>query len=151
MQVSQMSDPILIRSAKLSDVNDIVKLADTLGYPASIEEIQPRLERLIAHLDHIIFVAQLSDTLVAGWIQVGISDTVVAGRQAVVESLVVDERYRKLGIGRALLQSGEQWARSHNCNTILVRSNMIREEAHRFYKYLDYSVLKTQVAFRKIL
>ncbi|MBD1843424.1 GNAT family N-acetyltransferase [Cyanobacteria bacterium FACHB-63] len=151
MMASQMFEPILIRSAKLSDVKGIAKLADTLDYPTSIEEIQFRLERLITQSDHIIYTAHLPDTLVAGWIQVGIADTLLIGRQAVVEGLVVDEQYRKLGIGRSLLQSGEQWARSQNCHAVLVRSNVIREEAHRFYEHLGYSLLKTQATFSRAL
>lgn len=150
-QVLQMSEPILIRSAEPPDVDDITKLAGALGYPTTIDEMQHRLAHLLTHSEHIVYVAQLPKAAVAGWIHLSISDTIVAGRQAVVNGLVVQENYRKLGIGKSLLQQGEKWASFQNCDAVLVRSNVIREDAHRFYNRLGYSHLKNQVAFRKAL
>jgi ribosomal protein S18 acetylase RimI-like enzyme len=142
---------VLIRVAALEDVDRITELAGLLGYPTSPAEMQQRLQRLIPHPDHAIYVAQHSAEPVVGWIHVGISDTLVVGQQAVVHGLIVQAEYRNLGIGRSLLQQGEQWARLQNSDTLLVRSNALRKEAHRFYQQLGYSLLKTQFTFYKSL
>ncbi|MBW4636237.1 MAG: GNAT family N-acetyltransferase [Iphinoe sp. HA4291-MV1] len=52
--------------------------------------------------------------------------------------LVVDEGYRHSGIGRVLMQHIEQWASIVSCQGILIRSNIKRKEAHRFYEKIDY-------------
>lgn len=142
---------ILIRVAELEDVDRITQLADSLGYSTSIKEMQLRLKRLISHSDHAIYVAQLLEEPVAGWIHVGISDTLVAGRQVAINGLIVQKNYRKLGIGHLLMQQAEAWGRLQACAVVLVRSNMIRPEAHCFYQHLGYSPLKTQLVLHKAL
>jgi GNAT superfamily N-acetyltransferase len=94
-------------------------------------------------------VADLPDLKVAGWIQIFREQTVMTQARVEVAGLVVDEKYRGRGIGRALMQHAEAWAREHGCATVSLRSNVIRNEAHAFYKGLGYSLVKTQHAFRK--
>ena len=68
-----------------------------------------------------------------------------------VAGLVVDEKCRGRGIGRALMGRAESWAREHGCAMVSLRSNVIRSEAHAFYQGLGYSLVKTQHAFRRKL
>lgn len=63
----------------------------------------------------------------------------------------MQDEYRKLGIGRSLIQRGEEWARSQDCKGIFVRSNVVRQEAHRFYEHIGYVPLKTQLVLYKSL
>jgi GNAT superfamily N-acetyltransferase len=65
--------------------------------------------------------------------------------------LIVDQQIRSRGIGKALLHTAEQWARSHGCNDISVRSNVTRDRAHRFYTRNGYEHTKTQKSFHKRL
>jgi hypothetical protein len=50
---------------------------------------------------------------------------------------------------KSLLAIAEQWARSHGCTTISVRSNVTRERAHRFCTRNGYEHAKTQKLFQK--
>ena len=52
-------NPIKIRKASLSDIDLILFLSDQLGYPASSEEMEKRLKKIIQNEDHIVFVAEL--------------------------------------------------------------------------------------------
>jgi GNAT superfamily N-acetyltransferase len=63
----------------------------------------------------------------------------------------VDEQYRGCGIGRFLLQHIERWAEEKGCDTILVRSNIIRTEAHLFYQRVGYENIKQSKVFAKKL
>ena len=49
------------------------------------------------------------------------------------------------------MRRAEEWAGEKRCATVTLRSNVIREEAHAFYRSLGFSVYKTQHAFRKTL
>jgi GNAT superfamily N-acetyltransferase len=70
---------------------------------------------------------------------------------ALVVALVVDERFRGGGVGRALLEVTEQWARDHGLTEMRVRSNVTRERTHRFYERRGYRNVKTSHTFRKQL
>jgi GNAT superfamily N-acetyltransferase len=75
----------------------------------------------------------------------------VADPQAEVGGLVVDEGYRRRGIGRLLMQQAEQWACEKGCWAVYLRSNVVRKDAHAFYEGIGYSNVKTSLAFRKTL
>jgi GNAT superfamily N-acetyltransferase len=68
-----------------------------------------------------------------------------------LNGLIVAEGHRSLGAGARLLEAAESWARKHDCPSMSVRSNVVRERAHDFYLRRGYEHYKTQKAFRKNL
>jgi len=141
----------LIRLAHAQDAERVVLLCGQLGYAVSVSAVQERLKLLATDPDHVLYVADLPNAPVVAWIQVCIVTTLVVGRQAEIYGLIVQEEYRGHGIGQLLIQSGEKWVQKQGCNTIVVRSNLIRDAAHRFYKKVGYQQFKTQAVFRKVL
>jgi GNAT superfamily N-acetyltransferase len=101
--------------------------------------------------EHDVFVAQLPDGDIAGWIAVFVYRCVETDARAEVSGLVVDERHRSQGVGQRLLERAEQWARERKCTAIGLRSNVIRSRAHAFYEREGYDHYKTQKSFRKNL
>jgi GNAT superfamily N-acetyltransferase len=71
--------------------------------------------------------------------------------RAEVNGLIVAEGQRSSGAGAKLLVAAEEWARKRGCQGVNVRSNVIRERAHKFYERQGYEHYKTQKAFRKTL
>src|SRR5580700_5151284 len=57
-----------IRQARPDDYPPMAELAGQLGYPSSAHEIARRLAGLNASGEHVVFVAQLADGTIAGWI-----------------------------------------------------------------------------------
>ena len=55
------------------------------------------------------------------------------------------------GIGSRLVDAAERWAIRRGLARMRVRSNTVRERAHRFYARLGYVVVKTQSALDKTL
>jgi hypothetical protein len=49
------------------------------------------------------------------------------------------------------MQQAEQWACEKGYREVVLRSNVIRDRAHKVYKSLGYTVTETQKHFRKIL
>jgi GNAT superfamily N-acetyltransferase len=140
-----------IRAAQVSDHERISELAGQLGYPSMPKEIAQRLQGLQRTTEATVFVAQLDNGEIVGWIAVFVYRTVEADARAEVSGLVVDERFRSQRVGEHLLARAEQWAREHGCQVIGLRSNVIRDRAHAFYERHGYAHVKTQKAFRKQL
>jgi len=53
-------------------------------------------------------------------------------------------------VGRLLMQQAEQWAREQGYSEVILRSNVIRARAHKFYESLGYTPIKSQKVFRKV-
>ena len=139
---------IAIRLATVEDAERVAALSTQLGYPTSLEDTQRYLAQVARDPSHVVYVAA-EDGWVVGWVHV--RAMLHDDRAAEIEGLVVDEAYRGRGIGRLLMQQSEQWMRERGCGTVYVRSNIVREEAHRFYEGLGYENIKTSLTFRKTL
>lgn len=145
-----MSD-ITIRLASAEDAPRLTTLCEQLGYPSSEADVQRRLaEEILPDSDHAIYVAE-SSGLVVGWIHIYLRRLLVSDQHAEVGGLVVDEAYRSQQIGQMLIESAECWACERDCRDVRVRSNVIRERAHRFYERIGYGNVKTQYTFYKDL
>ena len=113
-------------------------------------EAAAQLESLGRSGDHALFVAE-SDGRLAGWLQVSFPRIFETPASAEIAGLVVDENRRGAGIGPLLLAAAEGWARNRGCRAIRVRSNVVRERAHRFYEREGYGRMKTEQVFEKPL
>lgn len=140
----------VVRPARLDDAPALAALAGQLGYPSTPEEVTQRLPALAADPDAAVLVAcQGPAETVEGWIHVEHKRSLLAPLAAQVMGLVVDEGRRSEGIGAALLEAGEHWARERGCHHMLVATRVTRERAHRFYARAGYELLKTSHIFQK--
>ena len=142
---------VRIRKAKSADAERLAMLSGQLGYPTPLAEIRRRLAKLLKNPAHCLLVAESPDRYVIGWLDVSADTLLEVPFRAEINGLVVDETVRSLGAGRTLLAAAETWARKRGCHNMSVRSNMIRDRAHRFYERNGYEHYKTQKAFRKPL
>jgi GNAT superfamily N-acetyltransferase len=142
---------VKIRRAKSADAPLIAVLAGQLGYPATAAQMRKRLRGVKPASQHAIFVADSTEDGVIGWIHVSRQPLLEVEIRAEVNGLVVAEGQRSLGAGAKLLAAAEDWARKHGCKSMSVRSNVIRDRAHRFYERNSYEHYKTQKSFRKPL
>jgi GNAT superfamily N-acetyltransferase len=148
---SNNSDPAIIRLACEQDAERFAILSEQLGYLASVQEIQQRLREIQADEQHVIYVASLMSESVVGWVHAHICNLVITPPQALIFGLVVDRAHHHCGIGRRLMQKVEQWALAKDCHAVLVRSNIIRKEAHIFYEKIGYEQTKQSLVFTKAL
>ncbi|MDR3589517.1 MAG: GNAT family N-acetyltransferase [Negativicutes bacterium] len=57
---------------------------------------------------------------------------------AAVENVVVAGGFRGLGIGKALLTEAARLARELSCYKLVLSTNLVRHEAHEFYRRLGW-------------
>ena len=139
-----------IRGAARTDADAIARLSGELGYPAGPEAMRRRLELLEQRSDHAVFVA-CRDGRVVGWIDVAVVLHVQAEPRAEIGGLVVSSEARNARIGARLVARAEQWAASQGVGAIVVRSQIMRDAAHRFYEREGYARTKTSAVFSKSL
>jgi GNAT superfamily N-acetyltransferase len=140
---------VSIRFAEKQDAKELSLLSAQLGYPCSAEKILEHLEDLEQNSDHVVFVAEGKDQKLAGFVHVFKTKRIFLDPFAELGGLVVDKEYRNTGVGKALLERSETWAREYGCQEMRVRSNVIRKEAHQFYSNLGYLIHKQQAIFLK--
>lgn len=145
------SNDIHIRLATTQDVEAIAILSHQLGYPVSTIAIEQRLDQILSDSNHIIYVATGRDNRGIAWIHAYTYRSLLTDFHAEIGGLVVTESDRGTGIGRQLLHQVESWAKTRGCQSILVRSNIVRSAAHRFYQKCGYSQVKTSLVFHKVL
>jgi GNAT superfamily N-acetyltransferase len=150
MQATPEARDIGIRAARAGDAAAIAVLAGQLGYPATREEIEGRLEEMNGREVQVVLVAEAQGRVI-GWAHVAVEGHLVADVRAELRALVVAEEQRSGGVGRLLLEAAENWAREQSCGEIGLRSNVLRERAHPFYLRHGYEHCKTQKTFRKKL
>jgi GNAT superfamily N-acetyltransferase len=139
---------IVIREIAPPDAAAAAGLCGELGYPVSVDAMRKRIESLITMPDHAIFVACISDE-VLGWIDLSVARHLAAEARVEIAGLVVSSKARSRGIGSRLVVRAEQWARQQGLTSVLVRSRITREDAHRFYLREGYVRTKTSAVFTK--
>jgi GNAT superfamily N-acetyltransferase len=140
---------VAIRTACTTDIPALVNLCEQLGYPTTALEILGRVKDLNSLDDHLLLVAETDSGQVVGWVHGSIRKLLVIAPHIELGELVVDESQRGQGIGEQLLHAVEAWASDQGIKTVLVRSNAIRVDAHRFYQRLGYENVKTSLTFIK--
>ena len=141
---------VVVREATDGDVVALALLSTQLGYPTDAATMRDRLHRVQSQKIGCVFVA-LADGGVCGWTHVVERFHLEDPPFAEIAGLIVDEQARGARVGASLLRAAESWAREHGYEQMRVRSNVIRERAHRFYDREGYARLKRQVVFEKNL
>ena len=139
---------LAVREANASDLGRIVELL-TLGAlpgaaagaedPADLEGYASALAEIDA-TDGAVLVAELDGEVV------GVCQLIVlrhlqhrGGRCAEIESVHVHPEHRRSGIGTALMRDAIGRARGQGCYRVQLTSNVVRNDAHRFYERLGFT------------
>jgi len=75
---------------------------------------------------------------------------VPTGLRAIVEDVVVDEKMRRMRIGKALLNRAIELAREAGANGVSLTSNPQREAANQMYISMGFELRKTNPYFYKL-
>jgi predicted N-acetyltransferase YhbS len=100
----------IIRQATEADVPALALLMNELGYPTTETEMQTRYEAFSSHADYKTWVAEYNNQVVG---MIGLLRNIYFEKNGIyvrVGALVVNKEYRKMGLGKALLQKSIDWA-----------------------------------------
>lgn len=137
---------IFVRSIIEQDAESVNKLSRQLGYVMRIEQTLANIKSVLATKGHTAFVA-IHENNIIGWIGVAEALQIESSPFCEIRGLVVDENYRGHGVGKLLIERVKQWAKETGNNTLRLRTNMIRLEAHLFYRHVGFKEVKEQKVF----
>ncbi|MFC2012499.1 GNAT family N-acetyltransferase [Chloroflexota bacterium] len=135
----------VIRPARESDIPRILELYRQLSLSAELEQ-EPSLDNYRQVFNEISAFSRYE--LVVAEEQGEVIGTLVllivpnlshnALPWAIVENMAVDERRRRQGTGKLLMDYAIARAREASCYKIQLLSNKKRDEAHQFYRTLGF-------------
>ena len=139
MTTKAKSVDLAIRGAETGDAAALADLMTQLGYPTRASEMEMRMEAICADKNYATLVA-VSDGKVCGMIGTFTSYSYEhnspSGR---ILALVVSEKMRGRGVGRALIAAAENHLAQKNIRRIAVNTRFERKEAHEFYEKVGYT------------
>jgi GNAT superfamily N-acetyltransferase len=141
------SDELHVRKATKADADELFSLAREFGMTfrperAAFDVALPQLLRN----DDAMLLAAVAGGRVHGYLLGFVHLTLFAnGPVAWVEEAMVQSSYRRQGVGRALLEAFEHWARSRQAGYVA----MATRRAPEFYHALGYEASAT--FYRKVL
>jgi GNAT superfamily N-acetyltransferase len=126
------------RKIRIADAARVAELLAQLGYPAEEDAVRRRLQRLGSSGVDVTWVTEV-DGEVVGLVGIHVSQVLAYdGDAAKVSEIVVDDRYRRRGIGAHLMEVAEDEARRRGCAVLFLTTAEGRKDAHAFYRRLGF-------------
>jgi len=141
---------MVVRPIAEADVPVATSLLEQLGYPMAETEAARRLAIVRRADGHRVWVAEDGGRVV-GLLHAFFRPALDKPPEVMVQALVIDAAERSRGIGEALMNAAEQWAREQASATVSLYSGAQRTDAHRFYERLGYTRAGMSNLLRKAL
>lgn len=141
----------MIREAEPRDREAIQRLYEALCPGAPVRVLPERIIAIKEDPNHFLFVYEV-DGKVVGTVLLTVILSPMFGTQdfGLIEYLIVDQNYRRQGIGRKLMEHVIAVCRGRKCTRIILLSNDHRKEAHAFYESMGFDC-SDKVGFVKYL
>jgi aminoglycoside 6'-N-acetyltransferase I len=110
-------------------------------------------ENLSSDVDQV-FVAERPDGRLCGFLEAALrsrADGCDSTPVGYIEGWYVDEDARRRGVGRALVEAAEAWARSRGCRQMASDAELGNEVSHRAHGAVGYEETARLVLFKKDL
>jgi GNAT superfamily N-acetyltransferase len=127
-----------VRAARRDDFEAVTRLLEELGRPlvptAAEADCRAVYDEQVVDPDSHHIVAEDASGVVAFASLHFRGRLNHATQEAWIPDLIVAERARRRGVGRALLEEAERHARDRGCHTLSLESGYQRAEAHHMYR-----------------
>jgi len=114
----------------------------------TVTKIKEIFHRLLKNPNAKIILAEANEQIVALIVVTYRESLFYQGWVMTIEDLIVDENYRRKGIGTQLVQLAENIARQQGCLNIELNSDLYRKGTHRFWEAIGYE--RNAYQFRKV-
>jgi GNAT superfamily N-acetyltransferase len=131
-----------IRPAKRNDLSAILAMMadlETDDQALNLSAAEAIFKRMQSYPNYTIYVA-VAEGEIIGTFSLLIMDNLahMGAPSGIVEDVVVHSSWRGQGIGKQMMQFAMQQCQKAGCYKMALSSNLIREQAHRFYDQLGF-------------
>jgi aminoglycoside 6'-N-acetyltransferase I len=143
-----------IRRAEPADWDEWLRMRRLLWDDTSVEEHEAEMRDILADPDAPVFIALRPDGRPGGFLEGGIrkyADGCEAGPVGYIEGWYVDSDLRRQGLGGALVQAMEAWARQRGLTEMASDTWIENETSIAAHKRLGYQEAERLVHFVKKL
>ena len=129
-----------IRKLTEDDLADLAGLYKQFwGEKSSLQRMRTTFQRLKKKPNYLFLVAEKQNRPVGSVMGIICEELYGECRPfMVVEDVIVDKQYRRMGIASSLMKKLEKLAVENNCSYIIFVTESERIDAHRFYESLGY-------------
>jgi aminoglycoside 6'-N-acetyltransferase I len=150
-----MGSAPFIRAARAEDASDLTRLR-TAVWPETPKDHVCEVAEYFANLParSVCLVAASAEGRVVGFAEVGVRDYAedcLTSPVGFLEGIYVDTAWRTGGIGRALVEAGESWARARGCTEMASDRSLENEASGAFHVAIGYDEVQRIVCYRKDL
>lgn len=141
--------PISNSMHDITQLTGLMNQWDDLPHELSIDYIVNKLQKISTMKNSIVLVAEDNESNLAGY--AFLTEVVFLGMEPFIElqSILVNRVHRRQGIGKALMNASEEWARNNGFHEIVLSSRIHLNNAHKFYEGLGYKTYKQSYFFKK--
>ena len=147
--------PHRIRKFEITDLDELFRLRKLLWDQVPVAEHQEEILDVLARPEsQQVFVAEAQDGKLAGFLEVSIRPFVEdceTDNVGYLEGWFVDAAHRRRGIGRSLVRSAENWARSQGCREMASDVELGNDTSLSAHKNLGYDETSRLVHLKKRL
>jgi aminoglycoside 6'-N-acetyltransferase I len=148
-------EPVQIRRATRRDIPEWLRLRQRLWPGNDDEENWPgELRGILSSRRWEAFVAVAQGGNLVGFLEAHLreyAEGCSTSPVGFIEGWYVEEEYRRLGIGGALVQAAERWAIARGCTEMASDALLENNLSRRCHQALGYEEVERQVCFRKPL
>ncbi|CAH0121106.1 Aminoglycoside N(6')-acetyltransferase type 1 [Paenibacillus sp. CECT 9249] len=145
---------MFIVKADISTLDELTTLALKLWPDHSRDDIRSEFEELLESEKDIFYLAFVEGVYV-GFIHMSLRHDYVEGSHSspvgYVEGIYVDDKYRRKGISKKLVEAGEQWSKSLGCSQMASDTQLDNDGSQQFHKKIGFREAGRIVAFIKDL
>jgi aminoglycoside 6'-N-acetyltransferase I len=145
---------VTIRNVGLEDRVEWLRMRKALWDDCPDEQHEPEIDGIIASATEEVFVAERTGGGLGGFLEAALrsrADGCDSTPVGYIEGWYVDPDLRRRGVGRALVEAAEAWARSRGCRQMASDAELWNEVSHRAHGALGYEETARLVLFRKDL
>lgn len=128
----------------------------TALWPQSPDDHPPEIDQFFAEANRTrsTLVAELEDGSLCGFLEAGTrpyAEGCLSSPVGYIEGWWVDPKHRKQGVGAALVNAAEEWAKALGLTEMASDADISNELSHNAHRALGYTETQRIVCFRKSL
>ena len=142
-----------VRQARPEDHAEWLRMRRSLWDDCPDDQQVREMAEILASDTEEVFVAERSGGL-CGFVEASVRPWAIgcdARPVGYIEGWYVDEDLRRQGVGRALVEAAEAWARSRGCRQMASGAELWNDVSHRAHGAIGYEEMARLVLYKKDL